>query len=80
MDDFDGFAGQICDYLGLNWDDRMRDFAETARRRPIRTPSARQVVKGLNRAGVGAWRPYAVELRPVLPTLEPWVKALGYPP
>ena len=56
----------------------MRDFAETARRRDIRTPSAPQVVKGLNRDGVGAWRRHAEPLAGVMPILEPWVQAFGY--
>ncbi len=80
VDDFDGVAGRICAFLDLTWDPRLRDFAQTARQRPVRTPSARQVVRGLNRAGIGAWRPYAAQLSPILPRLEPWVKTLKYPP
>jgi len=56
----------------------MADFADTARSRPIRTPSARQVTRGLNTSGVGRWRPYAEQLAPILPVLQPWVEAFGY--
>jgi hypothetical protein len=80
VDDFDGVSRRICDFLGLSWTARLRDFAETARNRAIRTPSASQVTKGLNRRGVGVWRPYSEMLEPILPILDPWVERLGYPP
>jgi tetratricopeptide (TPR) repeat protein len=78
VDDFDGVAGRICDFLGLDWSDRLRDFAATARARDIRTPSAAQVARGLNRDGIAAWRPYAAMLAPVMPILEPLARAYGY--
>ncbi|MDB5458907.1 MAG: sulfotransferase family protein, partial [Caulobacteraceae bacterium] len=76
--DFDAVAGRLCDFLGLPWTDLLREFPETARKRPIRTPSAPQVRKGLNRDGIEAWRGYAVALAPVLLALEPYVQAFGY--
>ncbi len=80
VEDFDGVAKRICDFLGLPWSDRLRDFANTAKTRQIRTPSAAQVVRGLNRDGVAAWRPYAPMLAPILPILEPLALAHGYAP
>jgi tetratricopeptide (TPR) repeat protein len=76
--DFDGATKRLCDFLDLPWTEQLRDFAQTAKRRPIRTPSALQVIRGLNRDGIGAWRGYAGELAPVLATLEPYVQAFGY--
>jgi hypothetical protein len=69
----------MCAFLGVDWRDEMRDFSETAKGRNIRTPSARQVVRGLNAEGVARWRPYAPALAPVLPILQPWVERFGYP-
>lgn len=77
--DFDGWAGRLCDFAGLEWSDQVRDFAETARRKDIRTPSANQVRAGINSGGVGQWRAYRAQLEPVLPVLEPWVRRFGYP-
>jgi tetratricopeptide (TPR) repeat protein len=79
VDDFDDVAGRLCDFLGLPWSDRLRDFPATARTRHIRTPSAQQVTRGLNRDGVGVWRRYAAELAPVMPILGPLARAYGYP-
>ena len=47
---------------------------------PVSTPSGAQLSQGLSAEGVGARRRYAEQLAPVLPTLEPWVAAYGYPP
>ena len=67
-------------FLGLAPHAGMADFAATAARRDVRTPSARQVRAGINRRGVGRWRAYAADLAPVLPRLDRWVAAFGYPP
>ena len=66
------------DFLGLEPDPGMTDFARAAATRAIRTPSAPQVRAGLNRRGLGRWREYRDELAPVLPILAPWVKRFGY--
>ena len=78
VDDFEGTARAVCDFLGLEWDEAMRDFAAKARSRGISTPSAAQVARGLNREGQGAWRRYREQLKAVLPLLDPWVERFGY--
>lgn len=78
VDDFEGTARSVCDFLGLAWDENLFDFAAKARTRGIWTPSAAQVVRGLNREGEGAWRRYREEMAPVLPMLQPWVERFGY--
>ncbi len=69
----------VCEFIGVEWSDSMLDFARTARARAVRTPSARQVERGLYSEGVGQWRPYAAQLAPVMPLLAPWVEKFGYP-
>jgi hypothetical protein len=78
VDDFEGTARAACDFLGLEWNEGMTDFAARARTRGISTPSAAQVARGLNREGQGAWRRYEAQMAPVLPLLEPWVRRFGY--
>jgi tetratricopeptide (TPR) repeat protein len=77
--DFDAEVGRICSFIGVAWDERLRGFAEAARGRTIRTPSAGQVRRGLYATGKGQWRRYAGQLAPVLPVLEPWARRFGYP-
>ena len=76
--DFEGESRGLCDFLGLEWNADMTRFAERARKRRIRTPSAPQVRRGLYATGVGQWKRYADHLAPVMPTLERWAKTLGY--
>ena len=76
--DFDGEVAKLCAAIGLEFDGNMHNFVETAKQRDIRTPSARQVVKGLDTAGVGYWRNYAPHLAPVIPILQPWIDKFGY--
>jgi hypothetical protein len=78
--DLEGESRAICEFLGLEWQDSLLRFQDTARERPIRTPSAAQVRSGLYTTGAGQWRRYAKHLEPVLPILEPWVERLGYEP
>ena len=80
VDDFDGTVHAACDFLGLEWDEGMFDFAARASSRGIATPSAAQVARGLNREGQGTWRRYREQMRPVLPLLEPWIRRFGYEP
>ena len=76
--DFDGETRRVCDFLGLEWHGAIRNFAADAKARDIKTPSASQVVRGLNTDGAGQWRRFAPQMAPVLPVLAPWVARFGY--
>lgn len=76
--DFDGAVRGLLDFLELGWDDAVHNYAETAKRRAIGTPSATQVVQPLYTSAQGKWRNYRRFMEPVLPVLEPWVAAFGY--
>jgi tetratricopeptide (TPR) repeat protein len=78
--DFDESVGEICSFLQIPWREEMRDFAEVAKNRDIRTPSARQVVRGLYASGIGQWRAYAPAMPEALEILAPWVEKFGYEP
>ena len=75
---FDAETRALCDFMGLPWTERMRDFVTTAKSRDVRTPSAPQILKGLNDSGVAQWRSYAEGLAPAMPYLQAWVDKFGY--
>jgi tetratricopeptide (TPR) repeat protein len=79
IDRFDEEVRDICAFLEIPWNESMRDFVRTAQGRDIRTPSARQVLRGLNADGVGQWRSYAAVMPEALEILQPWVEKFGYP-
>jgi len=78
VDDFDGELEKLCRFIGIDRRPEMQDFSERAKTREIHTRSAPQVRRELNREGIGQWRNYAGQLKPILPVLRPWVKKLGY--
>ena len=78
VEDLEGTGRAACDFIGLDWNEDMLDFAAKARSRGIATPSASQVARGLNREGEGVWRRYREQMAPVLPLLEPWAQRFGY--
>jgi len=76
ISDFDAHMRAICAFVGLPWDEKLRDFASRAA--GVATPSAPQLMLGLSSEGAGQWRRYAAELAPVLPKLAPWAEKFGY--
>jgi hypothetical protein len=80
VSDFDATVGSVLGFLGVAWDDAVRNYAETAKTRAIGTPSASQVVQPLYATAQGKWRNYRSFLEPVLPALEPWVRVFDYEP
>jgi Flp pilus assembly protein TadD len=77
---FDTVTQDVCDFLGLDWTDDLRNFARTAGERRIATPSSVQIGRGLYSEGAGQWRPYAFALAEVMPILQPWIEKFGYDP
>jgi len=76
--DFDATTKSLCGFLGIEWTEKLKGFADTARSRPITTPSSTQVGRGLYSEGAGQWRNYDFALKPVLPVLQPWIERFGY--
>ncbi len=67
VDDLEGQARRLIDYLGLPWDERCLSFHKTVR--PVATASSVQVRQPLFRSGVARWRQYKKYLDPLLAEL-----------
>ena len=67
VDDTEGQARRMLDFLGLPWDERVLKFWETER--PVRTASVNQVREPITGASVGRWRKHAAQLGPLLDAL-----------
>ena len=76
--DFDGQVMALCDFLGVEWSDAMRDIGGRSRQGLVTSPSAPQLLGGLSRDGLQQWRRYQAELTPFYAGLEPWVRRFGY--
>ena len=63
LDDLEGQVRRMLDYLGLPFDAACVDFHRNAR--AVRTPSAEQVRRPINRDGAEAWKPFSAWLGPL---------------
>jgi len=75
--DFDATTQVLCSFTGIPWSEAVRRFDKTATTRGVSTASAGQVRKKLY-DGSGQWLPYARQLEPVMPILQPWIERFGY--
>ena len=80
VEDFEGEARAVCEFIGVDWRADLVQFADRAQRGEVASASAAQIARGLYADGAGQWRRYRAQLEPVLPTLAPWVRRFGYPP
>jgi Flp pilus assembly protein TadD len=76
--DLHGQARRVLEFLQLPWDPVVLEFHEHARKRAVLSPTYADVAQPVHSGAIGRWRHYADYLEPVLPILEPLVKALGY--
>ncbi len=81
VDDLEGEARRLLDFLGLEWDDRVLSYNRHARERKlITTPSYNQVTERIYTRARYRWQRYAAPLAPWLPRLAPFIEDFGYPP
>lgn len=77
--DFGHEMRRILEFLGLPWCDAVLAPARGAHRKSfISTPSYAQVIRPVNTASIGRWKPYAGYFTPVLPELEKYLLQWGY--
>lgn len=78
VENFDAEVAAVLNFLGVEWDDSVRDYRETAKRRAVNTPSLRQVIQKPYATSIGKWRNYRDGMASALPVLAPWVEKFGY--
>src|SRR2546428_7838616 len=67
VDDLEGEARRMLEFLNLPWDERCLSFHET--RRPVATASNDQVRRQIYKSSVGRWRHYEKHLGPLVEAL-----------
>ena len=75
---FESEMRSVCEFIGLEWVAGMGEFGGRAQSREHATPSTAQLSQGLVTSATGQWRRYELQLRTVLPLLEPWMNRFGY--
>ena len=77
--DFDGETRKLLDFLGVDWNDSVRDYYTHAADRPdIITPGYRQVTQPIYKTAQNRWKHYEKHLEPFMERLQPFIEELGY--
>ena len=79
VEDLESEVRRVLDFLELEWNPRVLQYADHARGRGrIDTPSYHQVVQPIYDHAKYRWRRYENHLAPVLGVLAPFVESFGY--
>jgi hypothetical protein len=76
--DLKGEIAKALAFLGLDWQDSVAAFDETAKKRLISTPSRTQVTQKLYTRAKGRWHKYRDFMGDVPERLRPWIEKFGY--
>lgn len=76
--DFKGTVDKALDFLELGWCEEIENYREQTKQKTIHTPSYRNVTEKISSKAIGRWKRYEKHLAPILPVLQPYVKAFGY--
>jgi tetratricopeptide (TPR) repeat protein len=77
--DFEENVTNLLTFLGLEWEEELRNYQKTAlAREKINTPSSSQVIKPLYQTASYRWKNYEKYLNPFKRQLEPWLRDYGY--
>lgn len=79
VDRFDDTVSTVLDFVGVSWNEGVRDFAEGSETRSALTPSYQKIRRGLSIGVQSAWRRYdfLFEGKEVT-ALRKWVEFFGY--
>ena len=79
VQDFEAEMRRILAFLGVAWRDEVADFAATAEKRKVKTPSRKKVLQGLAIGVQSSWQDYRFLFEtPAAAVLHPWVERFGY--
>ncbi len=81
VNDFEGEVSKTLVYLGLKWENQLKNHQKTASKRGIiNTPSYSQVIEPIYKTSKFRWKNYEKHLEKYLNKLEPWLNEFGYVP
>lgn len=78
VSDFENTMRRVFELIGLEWVPEVAAFHENAKGRYIATPSFADVSQPIYNRSVGRWRRYEKHFEPILPILQPYIRAFGY--
>ncbi len=77
--DFENHILKILDFLGVGWDENIKNYRQTAKGRgKINTPSSSQVIEPLYKSSIEKWKNYEEYFEGCHNYLEKWVGYFNY--
>ncbi len=77
--DFDNSIKKLLKFLGLEWEEGVRKFYQTASKRGIiSTPSYNQVNKPIYKKSINRWKNYEDKFENIKPKLNKWINEFKY--
>ena len=76
--DLKGTCKPLVEFLGLDWDESLYDYQNTAAKHNIKTPSYHQVIQPLYERSISRWKNYSEQMQPIFPLLAPWEEYFRY--
>ncbi len=65
-------------FLGLNWDEAVKDYRDHTRQKVINSPSHAEARQPVYTHAIGRWKNYQRYVEPYLERLEPFVQTFAY--
>ena len=79
IEDFDNHTLKILEFLGVGWDENVKNYRKTALERgKINTPSSSQVVQPLYKSSIEKWKNYEKYFEDCHQYLEKWISYFDY--
>jgi len=79
VENFRAEVAALLQFLGVEWDEAVMNYAEHAKtRKSINTPSYNQVTEPVYQRAKYRWKRYEPYLAPVMPRLRPHLEYFGY--
>ena len=79
IEDFNDHTLKILEFLGVGWDENVRNYRKTALERgKINTPSSSQVVQPLYKSSISKWKNYEKYFSDCHQYLEKWISYFDY--
>jgi Flp pilus assembly protein TadD len=76
--DLEGEGRRVTQFLGLGWHEAQARFHEKSSKKQMYSPTYHDASQPVYSRSVARWHSYEKHLRPILPVLEPYCRALGY--
>lgn len=78
VEDLEGNARNVLEFLELDWNDSVLNYDEHAREKVVRSPTADAVTEKVHTLAKNRWKNYEKHLEPFFDKLSPTLKAFCY--